>query len=120
MKHLHMLFVLLVTFSFIGRVYLAQYKPVLLANKWIKISPHVLAALLLLTGVGLVIQGNWLAGDYAWIVGKLILMLVFIGLGLLTIKSEGEKRWYFFGGALLCLFYIIKVAYTKQVFFFLQ
>ena len=118
MKHLHMLFVALVTFSFIGRVYLAQYKPALLANKWIKISPHVLATLLLLTGVGLVFQGNWLAGDYAWIVVKLILMLVFIGLGLLTMKTEGKQRWYFFGGALFCLVYIIKIAFTKQVFFF--
>jgi uncharacterized membrane protein SirB2 len=119
MKHLHMLFVALVTFSFFGRVYLAQYQPALLANKWIKISPHVLATLLLLTGIGLVFQGNWLAGDYAWIVVKLILMLVFIGLGLLTMKTPAPKRWYFFGGALFCLVYIIKIAYTKQVFFFL-
>jgi uncharacterized membrane protein SirB2 len=119
MKHLHMLFVALVAFSFIGRVYLAQYKPALLANKWIKITPHVVATLLLLTGVGLVFQGNWLAGDYAWIVVKLILMIVFIGLGILAMKTEGEKRWYFFGGALFCLVYIIKIAFTKQVFFFL-
>jgi uncharacterized membrane protein SirB2 len=119
MKHLHMLFVAFVAFTFIGRVYLAQYKPALLANKWIKIGPHVLATLLLLTGIGLVFQGNWLAGDYAWIVVKFILMLVFIGLGLLAMKSEGEKRWYFFGGALFCLVYIIKIAFTKQVFFFL-
>jgi uncharacterized membrane protein SirB2 len=117
LKHLHMLFVAAVTLAFFGRVYLAQYKPELLANKWIKISPHVLASLLLVTGFGLVFQGNWLESDYSWIIVKLVLMLVFIGLGLLTMKSQGERRWIAFAAAVFCLIYIIKIAFTKQVFF---
>ncbi len=118
MKHLHLLFVALVALSFIGRVALAEYRPALLANKWIKISPHVLASLLLLSGAVLVLQGGWLAGDYGWIIAKLVLMFVFIGLGLLTMREQGQKRWLAFAGALFCLFYIVKVAFTKQVFFF--
>jgi uncharacterized membrane protein SirB2 len=113
-----MLFVATVIITFFWRVYLVQYKPELLANKWLKIAPHVLATLLLLTGVGLVFQGNWLAGDYDWIVMKLVLMFVFIGLGLLTMKQTGQKRWIAFGGAVFCLAYIIKLAYSKQVFWF--
>jgi hypothetical protein len=57
LKHLHLLFVALVTVVFLGRVYLAQTKPELLENKWFKIAPHALAGLLLLTGIGLVFQG---------------------------------------------------------------
>jgi uncharacterized membrane protein SirB2 len=118
LKHLHLLFVLLVTITFIGRVYLAHTQSALLTTKWMKIAPHVLAGLLLLTGFGLVFEGNWLAGDYAWIVAKLVLMVVFIGLGLMTMKAAGEKRWYYFAGALVCLAYIAKMAFAKQVFFF--
>lgn len=118
MKHLHLLFVALVAFGFIGRVALAQTKPEMLQRKWIKLSPHVLAGLLLLTGIVLVFQGNWLAGNYAWIVAKVILMGIFIGLGLLTMREQGPKRWQAFAGALLCLFVIIKIAFAKQIFFF--
>ena len=119
MKHIHLLFVALVTFGFLGRVALAQYRPELLAHKWIKLSPHILASLLLLTGIVLVFQGGWLDGSYAWIVAKIILMLVFIGLGLLTMREQGQKRWLAFAGALLCLFVIVKIAFSKQVLFFL-
>lgn len=118
LKHFHLFFVAIVVITFFGRVYLAQFKPELLANKWLKIAPHILASLLLLTGIGLVFQGNWLAGDYGWIVVKLFLMFAFIGLGMLAIKQQGQHRWYAFAGAVFCLVYIVKVAITKQVFFF--
>lgn len=118
LKHIHLLFVVIVVLVFVGRVYLAQFKPELLANKWIKLGPHILAAVLLFSGIGLVFQGNWLAGDYGWIVAKVVLMLVFIALGILTIKSQGEKRWLAFAGALFSVIYIVKIAITKQVFFF--
>lgn len=119
LKHIHLLFVALVAVSFIGRVALAQYRPEILQQKWIKLSPHILASLLLLSGIGLVFQGDWIATGYGWIVVKLILMFVFIGLGLMTMREQGQKRWLAFAAALFCLFYIIKVAFTKQVFFFL-
>ena len=119
MKHIHLLFVALVAIGFIGRVALAEYRPEMLQRKWIKLSPHILAGLLLLTGIGLVFQGNWLDNSFGWIVAKLILMVAFIGLGLMTMHEQGQKRWLAFGGALFCLFYIVKVAFAKQIVFFL-
>ena len=119
LKHIHLLFVAVVAISFIGRVVLAEYRPEMLQRKWIKLSPHILASLLLLTGIALVFQGNWLASTYGWIIAKVILMFVFIGLGLMTMREKGQKRWMFFAATLFCLFYIIKIAFTKQVFFFL-
>ncbi len=118
LKHLHLLFVALVVVLFFGRVYLAQFKPEMLANKWLKIGPHVLAGLLLLSGIALVFQGNWLSGEYGWIVLKLLLMFAFIGFGMLTLKQQGEKRWYALAGAVFCLAYIFKLAFTKQVTLF--
>lgn len=118
MKHIHLLFVALVTLTFLARVALTKFRPELLGHKWIKLSPHILATLLLLSGTALVFQGNWLAGDYGWIVAKLLLMLAFIGLGIMTMREQGQKRWMAFAGAMFVLFYIIKVAFSKQIFFF--
>lgn len=119
LKHTHLLMVLLVVGLFIYRVYLAQRQPQLLEQKWLKIAPHALATLLLLTGVMLTVQGEWLSQAYAWIVAKFILMLAFIGLGLLTLKSTGPLRWKAFAGSLLSLVLIVKIAFAKQILFFL-
>jgi len=118
LKHIHLLFVAILVVAFIGRVLLAEFKPELLAQKWLKITPHVLASLVLLTGFVLVFQGNWLAGDYGWIIAKLLILSVYIGLGVVAIRQQGQKRWLAFAGALFCLFYIAKVAVAKQAFFF--
>lgn len=118
MKHIHLLFVLLVVVTYLYRVYLAERQPEKLQHKCMKLTPHALAGLLLLSGVALTIQGDWFSIAYGWIVAKLILMLVFIGLGLVTIKSEGNLRWKAFAGSLLVLFLIVKIAVAKQVFFF--
>ncbi len=118
MKHLHLLLVALVIAVFIARVLLAQFKPDLLQNKWLKIAPHGLAGLLIISGGVLVVQGGWFDLDFGWIVAKIFALLGFIGLGIVAIKSEGDKRWYAFAGALLVFIYIVKVALTKQAFFF--
>lgn len=119
MKHLHLLFVTLVIVSFLWRVYLAHKQSDLLNQKWLKILPHALAGALLLSGVVLVAQGNWLDGSYSWIVAKVILMFAFIGLGIASMKLEGQKRWIALAGALYCFVYIVRLAFTKQLFWFI-
>lgn len=115
LKFLHVTFVLLALVSFIGRVALAQFKPELLQQPWQKVVPHVISTLLLLSGIGLVFQGNWLSADHGWIVAKILALLGFIGLGILAIKRQGTERWQAFGGAMLCFVYIVAVAATKQI-----
>lgn len=118
-KHLHLLFVALVAVSFIARVVAAQVKPDLLQRPLLKIAPHILASLLLLSGIVLVFQGSWLAGSFGWIVAKLLALPVFIGLGMVAIRRGGQQRWLAFSGAVLVFFYIAGVAVHKQAFFFL-
>lgn len=117
MKFLHLLFVAAVIFSFLWRVYLAEKDPAKLSEKWMKILPHALAGGLLLTGIGLVMQGNW-SENYGWIVGKVFLMIAFIIFGIITLKEQGQRRWVALGLALYCFVYILKLAATKQIFFF--
>jgi uncharacterized membrane protein SirB2 len=118
-KMIHLTFILLSIFSFVGRVFLAQNRPEMLEIKWIKIGPHIVNSILLLSGFILVFQGQWLSGEYGWIVAKLIALLGYVGLGIVAIKSQGALRWQAFAGAVACFIYIAIVAVSKQAFFFL-
>lgn len=118
-KILHLTFVLLSISSFVGRIIVAETRPEMLEQKWIKIGPHIINTLLLITGFTLVFQGYWLSGEYGWIIAKIIALLGYIGLGMVAIKSQGALRWQAFAGALACFIYIGIVAVSKNAFFFL-
>lgn len=119
MKTLHLLFIALSVAGFLGRVALSELKPQMLALKWVAIGPHILNAGLLLTGFILVFQGNWLAGDYGWIIAKIVVLVAYIILAMMAIKKQGTVKWAAFGAALLCVAYIGMVAVKKDPWFFL-
>ena len=71
MLFIHIIFVLLSFISFVARVALSEFKPEILTAKIFKIAPHVIDTLLLLSGITLVFNGNWIAsGNYGWIISK--------------------------------------------------
>ena len=116
LKHIHLLFVVLALAGFLVRVTAAQIKPELLEHKLLKIGPHAINGLLILTWVALVFQGDWLSAEYGWIIAKIVVLLVYVALGLMALKLQGQQRWVAVGGALLCFIYIAKVAVAKNVF----
>jgi uncharacterized membrane protein SirB2 len=118
-KMLHLLFVLLTFGAFVGKMWVSVSRPELLTQKAFKIAPHVISSLLLLTGIILVFQGQWLSGDYGWLVAKIIVLFGFIGLGIVSMRSEGTNRWLAFAGAIVCFIYIGIVAVSKNPWFFL-
>ena len=111
-----MLFILLSVGSFIARIMLAEFKPDILSAKAVKIAPHVIDTLLLLSGITLVFSGNWMAGEYGWIITKVMMLIAYIGFGVMAMRSTGIKRWIGFVLALACFGYIISVAVTKHGF----
>ncbi|MDD2723954.1 MAG: SirB2 family protein [Methylovulum sp.] len=118
-KIIHLSFILLSIFSFVGRVILSETHPALLKQPLFKIAPHVIDSLLLLSGIILVFQGSWLSGENAWLVGKVLGLLGYIGLGVVTLRTRGTNRWLAFAGAMACFVYIGIVAVTKNPLFFL-
>ena len=116
LKSIHMLFILLSVSGFIARIMLVQFKPDWLQPKIAKIAPHVIDTVLLLSGVALIFQGNWLAGEFGWIVTKFIMLLVYIGFGVIAMRGTGIIRWGAFVAALACFGYILSVAITKHGF----
>lgn len=118
-KHVHLTFILLSICSFVGRVILSEIRPELLKIKPMKIAPHVIDTILLISGITLVIQGQWLSAEYGWIIAKIFALLGYIGFGVMTMHSQGTKRWMAFSGAMACFIYIGIVAVTKNAWFFL-
>lgn len=116
MLTLHITLAFTSLFSFIVRVILLAMKSALLKTKFFKIVPHIIDTILLLTGTTLVIQGQWLSGEYSWIGVKLIALLVYIGLGVIVMRGKGFKQGMAFIIALTCYGYIVAVAVTKQGF----
>ncbi|MCK5831200.1 MAG: SirB2 family protein [Methylococcales bacterium] len=117
-KLIHLIFILTSFVSFSGRFALSIIKPEILQNKILKIMPHVIDTILLVSGITLVFQGNWLEGEFGWIASKLTLLIGYIILGVVAMRSkEGVKRWMAFGGALFCYISIFIIAITKNGFF---
>ena len=117
-KSLHIFFVLFSFFSFIARVILATTRPGVLKRKWLKITPHVVDTMLLLSGLTLVIQGHWLTAEYSWLVAKVIALLGYIGFGIITMHQQGPTRWFAFSAALCCYLYMFIVAVSKNPWVF--
>ncbi len=117
-KIFHLTFILLSISSFVGRIILSETHPAILKQKALKIAPHVIDTLLLVSGITLVFQGGWLATEYGWIIAKIIALLGYIGLGVVAMHNRGTVRWAAFVGAMACFAYIGIVAVTKNAFFF--
>ena len=119
LKTLHLIFILISLSSFIGRVIISELKPAVLEIKIIKIAPHIINFILIVSGIALIFQGNWFTSEYSWIIAKIIALLAYIFLGIMTLKLKGQNKWLAFTGALLCVTYIGIVAVTKNALFFL-
>ncbi len=115
----HLICVVLSIVSFVGRVVIAETQPSLLKKKIFKIVPHVIDTVLLLSGFTLVIQGQWLSGEYGWLVAKLTALVGYIGFGVMAMRIRGPVRWLALVGAMGCFVYIGIVAVTKNALFFL-
>lgn len=115
-KLIHIVIIFTAFIGFIARFTFSFLKPDILQNKAMKIIPHVIDTILLLSGLTLVIQGNWIDGEYGWIVSKLVLLLGYIVFGVMAMRCKGAKRWVAFVAAIACFVYIFVIAVSKHGF----
>jgi uncharacterized membrane protein SirB2 len=89
----------------------------LLAQRWVRILPHVNDTLLLLAAIGLVVVAGLDPLDQSWLMAKIVGLLAYIGLGTVALKRGRTKaiRVKAFIAALGVFAYIVAVAVTKQV-----
>lgn len=107
LKHSHVGFVYLSLILFVLRFALAYVKPALNNNKILKIAPHVISALLLITAVLLCVQLEQYPFTDAWVTAKLLGLVAYVVFGILAIKKMNVPMFVL---ALLTFGYLFGVA----------
>ena len=121
LKHLHMLCAVLSISGFTVRGIWMLMDSAMLKKKWVKIAPHIIDTVLVVTAFGLVV----LLGQYpftsAWLTVKFLGLLLYIALGIVALKTGKTKaiRAGAFFLAVAVFMYIAAVARTKAPFFFM-
>lgn len=87
----------------------------LLAAKPVKVLPHFIDTILLLSAVTLAFTLSAYPFVDAWLTAKLLALLLYIGLGVLTLRGRTKAiRSAAFIAALLTFSYIVGVALTRS------
>lgn len=121
LKHLHMFCAMLSIFGFITRSMWAFRGSALLEKKFVKIAPHIVDTVLLLSAIGLVVTTQQYPFVSGWVTAKLFALVAYIVLGVFTLKKarNNQQRVVFFTLALLTFIYIAFVAKSHNALFFL-
>ncbi len=92
-------------------VWMLRSSPLLHAP-WVRITPHVIDTLLLLSGILLSVAIAQYPFVHSWLTAKLVALLLYIGLGMMAIRHGRGRRvrataWM---AALVVYFYIVSAA----------
>lgn len=115
-KYLHISCVLLSYSLFVLRgVWMLKGSPVL-QQLWVKVVPHIVDTVLLLSAITLAYQLSISPLSTPWLMAKIIALLLYIFLGTLAIKRGRTKKirlaaWI---AAQLVFIYIVTVALTRN------
>lgn len=115
-KHLHLLFVTITFILFHLRYGLIFFKPNKPLPKILRKLPHQNDTLLLITGLLLVLIGKWVPFVNAkWLGVKLLLVIIYILLGAIAIKSKPRSKQGFIAylAATLCFGTIVYLVTHK-------
>jgi len=115
-KWLHVASVLLSGGGFFIRGILMMRESAWLQVRMVKIAPHVIDTVLLVSAIVLASQWGWAALQLPWLLAKIVALLVYIGLGVLALRAGRSKRvrvlaWL---AAMSVFAYIIAVAVSKN------
>lgn len=118
MLFIHLSFVLISIIVFTGKFMVSVFKPEYLQQKTFKIVPHVVDTFLLVSGISLIVRNYDSIDNFMWLASKIIILILYIGIGIFSMRSQGVIRWLAFVGALACYAYIIIIAVTKTGFIY--
>jgi uncharacterized membrane protein SirB2 len=100
---------------FLVRGVWTQVAPELLAQRWVKVVPHVVDTVLLASALFLAWQlGS--EGTRGWLAAKVVALLAYIALGMVALRlgRTPAVRAAAFAAALATFGYIVSVAVTKS------
>lgn len=115
LKHLHLTFVALSLLAFVIRGIWLFMGSSMLAKKWVKILPHIISTVLLVSGIAVAVHLGMSPGSQPWLMAKIIGLVVYIGLGVAAFKAANPTtRKLCWVTALVVFAYIVSVAVTKS------
>ncbi|GAB2930687.1 SirB2 family protein [Hafnia psychrotolerans] len=117
-KNLHVTTITLSIILFVMRFFWKWVGSAMLQKRWVKIMPHVVDTLLLLSGVALIFITHFypFSPQGTWLTEKLFGVIIYILLGFVALSKRPRSqtmRWLAFILALGCLYLIVKLAMTK-------
>ncbi len=113
LKHLHLTLIAIAFALFLLRSFWLITNSSLLQKKLFKILPHPINLIMILSGFAVAYAASYPLSS-PWIIAKLVALVIFVILGLLTFKQTTKPRQLlFFSAALLTFVYIVSVAVTK-------
>jgi len=115
-KFIHIGCAVLTISGFLLRSWFKLVSPHYLRRRWIKIGPHVIDSVLLASAIVLVVMTRQYPFVAPWVTAKLLVLILYIGFGLLTLRFARTQTQALVGfiGACLSFSYIIAVAITRQ------
>ena len=117
LKHLHITCVVLSISGFVVRgVWMMQESP-WLQKKWVRVAPHVIDTILLVSAILLAMQIRQYPFVQGWLTAKVLALIAYIVVGAVGLKYGRTKKiriaaWLV---AIAIFVYIVLVALTHQV-----
>jgi len=117
LKILHVSCVILSFSGFFLRGIWMLFNSVLLTNRWVKIAPHIIDSVLLLSALSMVYIQHISILQHDWLLAKIVALVGYIALGMIALKLGKTLRirvaaWC---SGLVVFLYIVSVALTKSV-----
>ncbi|MDN4501277.1 SirB2 family protein [Alteromonadaceae bacterium BrNp21-10] len=119
LKHIHLVAIAFSVFLFAFRFYWQNTQSSIMSKKWVKVAPHIIDTILLVSAIGLCFTIAQYPLANAWLTEKVILVIGYIifGLSALNINKSKVVRWSAFGLAIACILLIGRIATSKQALF---
>ena len=115
LKHAHLTFIVLALLMFVIRGIWLFTQSSQLSKKWVKITPHIINTLMLLSGIALASYLQLSPFNEPWLAAKIIAICLFILLGVAAFKLPNPLlRKILWIDALTVFGYIITVAIYKS------
>ena len=117
MTHAHAALALLSLSGFVLRGVWMMQGSTMLAQRWVKVFPHVVDTFLLLSGIALVLQYRIYPNEQSWLAVKLTALVAYIVFGSIALKRGKTRviRTSAFFAALAVFGYMLLVATTRSL-----
>ena len=119
-KHIHLSIIVISVLLFVLRFIWTVSQSKMMEKKWVKVVPHVVDTVLLLSALTLCVLISQYPFVDAWLTEKVLGLVMYIVMGTIALKpgKSGFMRAVGFVGALSWLAFIAVIAVTKQALLF--